>query len=300
MVVLSLFDGISCGQVALERAGIAISEYHASEIDKFAIQITQKHFPNTKQIGNVKELDVTGKHYDLLIGGSPCQNLSRAVINDENHNQGLDGENSSLFYDYVRILRQLKETNPHIRFMLENVESMSQKDKEIISETLGVEPIEINSSLFSAQDRKRYYWTNISVPELPEDSPLVMKDIMEPAEDVTEKEGRMKFWYDCNFTRTENSGRLVATLDINGHDILKRVYSKEHKSPTLTTCGGGNTQAKVMQDGKPRKLTPLEYERLQTLPDNYTSSVSNSQRYKTIGNGWTVDVIAHILKGIKE
>lgn len=299
MVVLSLFDGISCGQVALERAGIEVSKYYASEIDKHAIEITQNHYPETIQLGDVQELDFSGEYADLVIGGSPCQNLSRAVVNMVEHNQGLEGEKSSLFYDYVRILRQAQRTNKDVLFLLENVGGMSEDDKEIITETLGVEPAKINSRIFSAQDRERYYWTNIPLLEPPEESDKVIKDILEPAEDVDAKKGRMVYWY--NETPFEFHGydkRVCATLGINGHDILKRVYSKEYKSPTLTTCGGGNTQAKVMQGGVPRKLTPLEYERLQTLPDGYTKGFSPTQRYKTLGNAWTVDVIAHIFKGI--
>lgn len=284
--VLSLFDGISCGQVALERAGIPVEVYYASEIDKYAIQITQKNYPNTIQLGDVTTIDFTdfvGK-VDLLIGGSPCQSLS---ITQSKTRQNLDGK-SKLFFEYLRAFETIKPKY----FLLENVASMTDECKKIITDLIGVEPIFIDSNCFSAQDRPRLYWTNLPVDtnNLKESS-LCLKDIMEKNVDE-------KYFYNCNFDYLGDK-KVSAILHINGHDILKRVHSPNFKSHTLTTCGGGNTQKKVIDNGRPRKLTPLEYERLQTLPDNYTSCVSNSQRYNTCGNGWTVDVIVHILKHIK-
>lgn len=285
--VLSLFDGISCGQVALERAGIPIEVYYASEIDKYAIQITQKNYPNTIQLGDVTKLD--GKQFegkiDLLIGGSPCQSLS---ITMSQTRKNLDGK-SKLFFEYVRILKEVKPKY----FLLENVSSMKDECKQVITKYMGVEPIFINSNCFAAQDRPRLYWTNIpvNVMDLTECS-LCLEDIMET--DVEEK-----YFYNCSFDYLGDKS-VCAMLHINGHDILKRVHSPKFKCHALTTCGGGNTQKKVMDKGRPRKLTPLEYERLQTLPDNYTAGISNSHRYTTLGNGWTVDVITHIFNFLKE
>lgn len=306
MNILSLFDGMSCGQLALQRAGIKYDKYFASEIYEPAIKITQKNYPNTIQLGDVTKIDEDRlkqlPKIDLLIGGSPCQNLSIAVINNYEHNQGLKGEKSSLFYEYVRILRWLKRNNnKDIKFMLENVGSMKNKDRDIITEVLGVEPLNINSNLVSAQDRDRYYWTNIDVKGLPKDKGLVLKDIMLPKEEVDKLEtGRTKFWYDKAFDYHGDDKKVIATLHIKGHDILKRVYNPNDKCATLTACRGGNLQKKVFQDGRCRKLTPLEYERLQTVPDNYTEGVANTHRYNMLGDGWTIDVIVHILKHLKD
>ncbi|MCR1833080.1 DNA (cytosine-5-)-methyltransferase [Oceanobacillus caeni] len=290
MNVLSLFDGMSCGQIALERVGVKVNKYYASEINEKSIEITMKNYPNTIQLGDITQLDVSGLEVNLLIGGSPCQNLSRTVINNIKHNQGLKGEKSSLFYDYVRILT---ETKPKY-FLFENVESMRNEDKDIITETLGVEPIMINSCLVSAQDRKRYYWTNIPNVTQPEDKELLLKDIVVPAKEVPDK-----YWYKQEFTYHGDDKRPIATLHIKGHDILKRVYGLNQKAPTLTACRGGNLQKKALQNGKPRKLTPTEYERLQTVPEGYTEGVADTHRYNMLGDGWTVDVIAHILSGLK-
>ena len=290
--VLSLFDGLSCGQIALNEVGIKYDNYFASEIDKYAIKVTQHNYPNTKQLGSVTELKGDNlPKIDLLFGGSPCQNLSLAVINNIKHNKGLEGEKSGLFYEYLRILT---ETKPKY-FLLENVGGMRSKDKDLISEALGVEPLKINSNLFSAQDRDRYYWTNIPVDLDIKDKGIILKDIVLNAEEVDSK-----FWYDNEFTYNGDDAKVQATLHINGHDILKRVNNLNNKSATLTCCRGGNLQKKVFQNGRCRKLTPLEYERLQTVPDNYTFGVSDSQRYNMLGNGWTVDVIAHIFKNLKK
>ncbi|MCA9748879.1 MAG: DNA cytosine methyltransferase, partial [Romboutsia sp.] len=241
--------------------------------------------------GDVTKVKYSGNHkIDLLIGGSPCQNLSQAVINNIKHNKGLQGEKSSLFYEYIRLLTETKPTY----FLLENVGGMSNKDKNLISEALGVEPYLIDSNLFSAQDRKRYYWTNIPVDMNIEDRGIVLNDIVLKSEEVPDK-----YWYNEVFEYHGDNEKVQCTLNIKGHDILKRVNNLNNKSATLTCCRGGNLQKKVYQDGRCRKLTPLEYERLQTVPDNYTEGVSDSQRYNMLGNGWTVEVIKHIFKNIK-
>lgn len=287
MRVLSLFDGISCGQVALERAGIPVEVYYASEIDKYAIQITQKNYPNTIQLGDVTKIDFTqfiGK-VDLLIGGSPCQSLS---ITQSKTRQNLDGK-SKLFFEYVRAFQTIKPKY----FLLENVASMTDECKKIISEYMGIKPLLIDSNCFSAQDRPRLYWTNIPVDiwGLQECS-LCLSDIMEKNVDE-------KYFYNYSLTHIDMNKQVCAIMDFKNHEMHKRIFNPKFKVHTLTTCGGGNTQKKVMDNGRPRKLTPLEYERLQTLPDNYTNCVSAIHRYNTCGNGWTVDVIAHILKGLK-
>lgn len=286
MKVLSLFDGISCGRVALERAGIPVEKYYASEIDKQAIKITQKNYPDTIQIGDVCDVNPDDyKDIDLLIGGSPCQSLSITMGQTRTN---LNGK-SKLFFEYLRILKSVKPK----WFLLENVASMNKESKDTITELLGVEPVLINSNCFSAQDRPRLYWTNIPINVLDlQESNLCLKDILE--QNVDEK-----YFYSHPLTNINMAKQVCAIMEYKNNDMHKRIFNPAFKCHTLTTCGGGNTQKKVYIDGRARKLTPKEYERLQTLPDNYTDCVADSHRYSTIGNGWTVDVIAYIFKGIK-
>lgn len=286
---MSTFNGMGSIWIALDKLGIIVDTKYSSEIDKHASQINDKNYPETIQLGDITKINGKDFEIDLLVGGSPCQNLSPAVINNILKNQGLEGEQSKLFYEFLRLKN---ETNP-IYFLLENVGKMSQKDKDLISEALGVQPIRINSNLTSAQDRDRYYWTNIPVDSLPADKGLVLADIVEPAENVP-----AKYWYDVPFIYNGDEAKVQATLEINGHDILKRVYNLNNKCGTLTKVSGGSQQKKVYQNGKCRKLMPIEYERLQNVPDNYTAGVSDGQRYNMLGNGWTVDVISHILSGM--
>ena len=291
MNVLSLCDGMSCGQIALERAGIKIDTYYASEIADYSIKITQKNYPNTIQIGDMTKLtegDLNKfKGIDLLLSGTPCKSLS--VTNIKEYEKGLNGS-SKLFFDFVKIKNYIKPQY----FLFENVASMTEENKNIISKLLGVKPIRINSNLVSAQDRDRYYWTNIKVDYLPNDKNIVLKDIMLNTEEVEDK-----YWYKQDFDFHGLDKKVCATLHINGHDILKRVYNPNFKCATLTACRGGNLQKKVYQDNRCRKLTPLEYERLQTVPEKYTEGVSMTNRYNMLGDGWTVDVISHILSFIK-
>ena len=369
MNVLSLFDGSSCGQVALERCGIKVDNYFASEIDKWGIKITQKNYPNTIQVGDVNFVSAkVVPDIDLILAGSPCQGFSFS-------GKGLafDDPRSALFFEFTRILEECRRYNPNVKFLLENVR-MKQEYQDIISGYLGVEPVAINSSLVSAQNRYRLYWCNWDITQ-PEDKGLSLKDILvEGVGDSVGNQGTkvMKTNIDksacllardykgfgnqamtgvrtCElreYDKSEECHHVGTALDINGHDILKRVYSDTGKSPTLNSMGGGNREPKVLvarmvgrrinpdtgkrddynydipikqrleprkdersgclttvekdnlvvEKGTYRPLLPLEMERLQTLPDNYTEGVSNTQRKKMLGNGWTVDVIFHILK----
>ena len=391
MKVLSLFDGMSCGMIALDRLGIKVDKYYASEIDKYAIQVSQANYPNIIQIGDV--CDIKAEDYqdiDLILAGSPCQGFSFA-----GKQLAFDDPRSALFFEFIRLLKEIKPKY----FLLENV-NMKKEFLDVISEQVsscypelpfGIERIKINSALVSAQNRVRWYWTNIPGVDQPEQRGIVLRDILEyQLEDNTNvipnKSQTIKSQYykssKANFERsgtfhatgipqkskeqyieTHNIPKHIGTAeDINGHDILKRVYSEDGKSPTVNTCGGGNREPKVVvqsyrevrteeakrlrreskkntgkdhtpfrakkivprEDGKVgtvtlglnndhmisltrdkdqdvywRKLSPRECERLQTVPDDYTNSVSNTQRYKMLGNGWTIEVITHILKNME-
>lgn len=282
MNVLSLFDGISCGMVALERAGVKVDKYVAYEIEPAALVISKNNYPQIDHCGDVTKEDFKKyKDFDLLIGGSPCQSLS---IVQSKTRKNLDGK-SKLFFEY---LRAKNEMNPKW-FLFENVASMNAESKQVISECLGYEPIFIDSADFSAQERPRLYWTNIPVLLDYKKSDLVLKDILQKQVDD-------KYYYDYPLSNIDLSKRICATMEHSNHDMHKRVFNPNFKVHTLTTCSGGNTQKKVYDGGFARKLTPIEYERLQTLPDNYTSGIADGHRYSCCGNGWTVDVIAHIFK----
>lgn len=289
--VLSLFDGISCGMVALERAGFKVEKYVSYEIEQSAIKISQKNYLEIEQCGDVRTADFSQyEGFDLLIGGSPCQDLSNYKY-DRGEVKGLNGEKSSLFYYYVKALKEVKPKY----FLLENVASMEKRWADVISEELGVEPIMINSALVCAAERKRLYWTNIPNINQPKDKGIVLKDVVIPTDEVPNK-----YWY-TKYPVTVHDGnvKVKATIHLNGHRQAKEVYGLNYKCNTLLCDGnGGNLVKKVYQDNRVRKLTPLEYERLQTLPDNYTDCVADSRRYTAIGNGWTVDVIAHIFSYI--
>ena len=325
MNVLSLFDGISCGQVALERAGIKVDNYFASEIDKYAIKVTQKNYPNTIQLGDVCNIKCNElPKIDLLIGGSPCQGFSFA-----GKQLNFNDPRSKLFFEFVRILKEVKPKN----FLLENVK-MKKEYQDVISKHLGVEPIEINSALVSAQDRKRLYWTNIPNVNKPDDKGILLSNILETEVDDKYYINTDKAIEICDI---EANKRKIGYIGTNS--LGNRIYSIHNKSVTLTALGGGwgaktglywipcitperinkrqngqrfkpsnskfytltaTDKHGVLMNGQIRKLTPLECERLQTLPDNYTEGISDTQRYKTLGNGWTVDVIAHIFRGLKD
>jgi len=303
MNVLSLFDGMACGRLALEKAGINVDNYFASEIDKYAITIAKKNWPDIIHVGdvqNVKGADLP--KIDLLIGGSPCQGFSFA-----GKQLNFDDPRSKLFFDFVRLKDECKPKY----FLLENVK-MKKESQQIITEYMGVDPVEINSALVSAQNRRRLYWSNLPI-EQPEDKGIMLADILQYDEiGIIKSYGKLELrnekaiCLDANYHKgLDNHGqhtgvcKLAGYADLKGHDYVRRVYDPSRKAPTLNAHSGGNLEPKTTTDYKTwRKLTPLECERLQTVPDNYTSGVSNTQRYKMLGNGWTVDVIAHIFKKI--
>jgi len=345
MKILSLFDGISCARVAIERAGIPVESYYASETDKYAMQVSAKNYPDIVQVGSVVDFHPTPLicgNIDLMVGGSPCQDLSIAKKN----RKGLDGERSGLFWEYVRIL---KEVNPKY-FILENVNSMPKEAKAIITEALGVEPIMINAALVSAQNRKRLFWTNIPNVTQPKDKGILLKDILEEGTIEIKK----AYTIDANYSKGGKIGGkhqsskrnyAVQVGQIGKGAQGYRIYSHDGKSVCLSARGGGKgattglyavalrgrnivngkrkdvlgakteqqleiggdkansltsvfKDSMVLEDSIVRKLTPIECERLQSLPDNYTEGVSNSQRYKALGNAFNVDVMAHIITNL--
>ena len=351
MNVLSLFDGMSCGRIALERAGIQVTNYFASEIDKHAIKVAMHNYPDTQQLGDVtKWREWNLPKIDLLIGGSPCQGFSFA-----GKQLAFDDPRSKLFFEFVECLKHFKPKN----FLLENVR-MKKEHLQVITDMLGVEPIRINSNLVSAQNRDRYYWTNIPNVTQPCDRGIYLKDILQS--DVEQKyflTAAQRSWLKKNLEfqlskkysaiDPEKAITLVARMYANwtGNFILTRHRGNnpggffDEKAPTRTSSRQEMNEVVCLQkpiygaamrgremDGDVkqtieinssqksnsltsvqkttlvtdlfdlRKCTPVECERLQTVPDNYTSCVSDSQRYKMLGNGWTVDVVAHIFSGL--
>lgn len=387
MNILSLFDGTSAGRLAAERAGLPVTKYYASEIDKYAIAVSKKNYPDIIHLGNVEdyqEWDIDFGEIDLLLGGSPCQGFSIA-----GKQLNFEDPRSKLFFEYVEILKKIREKNPNVLFLLENVR-MKKEFQNIISEHLGVEPIEINSNLVSAQNRKRLYWTNIPNIKQPEDKGIMLKDIVHEKADIDfavsetwckRFKRKAQYYIDKSYVAVSPEKAITMTarqiMSWNGNFIYEcleeyivpfdktlkilekevekgkvgyfktdsqgnRIYYIHDKAVTLCGQAGGRgaktglylfgcitpdrvnkrqngqrfnegqkfytltAQDKhgVLIEGYIRKLTPIECERLQTLPDNYTQGeingkeISDNQRYKMLGNGWTVDIIAHILKHI--
>lgn len=295
MRVLSLFDGISCGQLALQRANINIETYYSSEIDDFAMSITKFNFPDTIFLGDItkwKEWDIDYSKIDIVIGGSPCQGFSFA-----GKRLCFDDERSKLFFDYYNILQHIQKINPNVLFLLENVK-MDTNSENVISDLLGVRPLRINSSLLSAQNRDRLYWTNINKGDipLPKDKGILLKDII--IEEMDNQYPLSKTHYDA-FKKSYKTWK-DSPLDGKSKPILATYYKQPPHCPYIVSNSSESGY---------RRLSPIESERLQTLPDDYTKYginiktnkeyiVSNSQRYKTIGNGWTIDVITHIFQYI--
>ena len=300
MKVLSLFDGIGCAKVALDRAGINVEEYYSSEIDKNCLKLLETKYPNHIQLGDITQIsDEDVPFVDIVFGGSPCQSFSRS-----GNGTGFDGK-SGLFWEYVRVLEVARKKNPNVLFLLENV-VMKKEWQDIITDALGVEPIMIDSTLVSAQKRQRLYWTNIKRVEQPKDKNIIIDNIFQWYESrELEKLSEDFLWYD-NETNTfkVKNGTKKGYLEVEDGDTInldfptsktRRGRVGKQKANTLNTgCNQG-----IFLGGKVWKLTPIECERLQTLPDNYTEGFSDSVRRNMIGNGWTVDVIVHILSFIK-
>lgn len=285
MNVLSLFDGMSCGRIALERLGMPVENYYASEIDKYAIEIAKKNYPNTKHIGSV--IDVKGEdlpQIDLLIGGSPCQDFSSLKF----ERKELQGEKSKLFYEYLRILKEVKPKY----FLLENVR-MKKQSKLELDNYLGVSGVLINSNEFTAQNRERYYWTNIPLNKIINKNISIDTIVSHDADEKYYcKEHQSKHYNNCKYLE---NGNTIEVIDFYNKSIK---YSKANCiTPHSFRCDRSATNI-LKINGRLRKLTENECETLQGVPKDYTKGVSSGQRYKLLGNGWTVDVIAHILDGI--
>lgn len=280
--VLSLFDGMSCGQIALGRAGVPVENYFASEIDKWAMAVTQTNYPSTIQLGDVgcwKEWNLP--KIDLLIGGSPCQGFSYA-----GKQLNFEDPRSKLFFEFVDVLNNLRNKNPNILFLLENVK-MKKEWADTISRLLNVDYIQIDSSLVSAQRRKRFYWTNIPNVTPPKDRLITIDSILERK--------NMK-----EFQMSESFHRWFYK---NKDFLLRKKYvgvdGEKSNTFTFRNYKSWNSHYITMDNGKLRRFSPTEVERLQTVPDNYTISVPEQKRYDMLGNGWTIDVLAHIFMGIK-
>lgn len=314
MKVLSLFDGISCGMIALERAGIKVDSYYSAEIEQNAIEISNKNYSNIIRLGDITKIDdkvlKTLPKIDLILAGSPCQGFSRngSCLNFEHHQ-------SKLFFDFIRILNWVKENNnKNVKFLLENVE-MKREWRNTITEFVNTNPIDINSNLVSAQNRPRTYWTNISGVKIPKDMNIKLKDILEEV-DISDFIKYQGLLVDNTFNEKELKLINVVDGEVRISQATKKGYIIANDGdgvnlsfPTSKTRRGRVVKQKintldkqcnvcVYYDGIIRKLTIKELERAQTLPDNYTIGLSNFQRKAVIGNGWTVDVITHILKNL--
>lgn len=325
MNVLSLFNGMGCIWIALDRLGIKVNKRYSSEIDKYATQVNDTNYPDTIQLGDVTKVKARDlDKIDLLVGGSPCQGFSFA-----GKQLAFDDQRSKLFFEFVRLLDECKPKY----FMLENVR-MKQEYQDIISRYLGVKPVRINSNLVSAQNRDRYYWTNIEGITQPEDKGILLEDILEGGytnrsksqctpstiykEDVKSMLQRGKHGLKISkVPAIKSHGKLIykphksQCLDANyfkgadnhGQRTGLVEESEIRKKSKCVRSSGLQSYDRHEWDSVDvkhwRKLTPIECERLQTVPDNYTSCVSNTQRYKMLGNGWTVDIIAHILRNIQ-
>jgi site-specific DNA-cytosine methylase len=284
MNVLSLFDGMSCGQIALDKLGIKIDKYFSSEIDKYAIEITQKNYPKTIQLGSVEFVtkQMINNKIDLLIGGSPCQGFSSA-----GKQLNFEDPRSKLFFEYIRLLKDLKPKY----FLLENV-GMKKEWQDIISNLLNVEPIEINSKLMSAGLRKRIYWTNIPGVKKPKDKGILLNDILDKAFSEKEK----SYCIDANYGKGSNLKRYLhrgsRQIVFTDQNFMNSITQNKPKEEDCNKIGKDNRD-------KWRFLTPNECEKIQTVPKDYTLGVPKFWRYHMLGNGWTVDVITHIFKNIK-
>jgi DNA-cytosine methyltransferase len=319
MNVFSGFDGMSCAQIALNKLGIKPDKYYSSEVDKYAIQVTQANYPDTVQMGDItkwREWDIDWSSIDLIVGGSPCQGFSFA-----GKQLAFNDPRSALFFVWLDILNHIKSVNPNVKFMLENVK-MKKEYLDVISGQLGVEPVLINSALVSAQNRQRYYWANWQI-EQPEDKGILLADIIESGLVDRSKSYCIdaNYWKGTNIEQYIDKARRKIVLELPlafterrteeakrirkeyqnkyGRDFSPRrakelIARTDGKMNCLTATYSMKEHTLIDEKINYRKLTPIECERLQTVPDNYTNHISNTQRYKMLGNGETVDVIAHI------
>lgn len=296
--VLSLFDGISCGMVALERAGFEIERYYAYEIEKNAIEISRKNYPEIIQLGDVFETDFTQfavQNIDFLIGGSPCTFWSKAKCSKtakQKKEINTEGIGWMLFEKFAEAKKNVQPKY----FLYENNYGIAQEIQEAISEKLGVQPIMIDSALVSAQRRKRLYWTNIPNVEQPEDKGILIRDIISKDEALIKN-------FDERIRRTLIKTKNYIKYDLGGkghYSQQDRLYYLDKKAPTIPRCRTETKFNVYLGEEKYKKTCPVEIERLQTLPDNYTAGVPKTRRYEALGNCWTVDVIAHILGYAKE
>ena len=322
MNVLSLFNGMNTGRQALENVGIKVEKYYSSEIKPYAIQLTQHHFPDTIQVGDVtkwKEWDIEWDKIDLILSGSPCQDLSAA-----GKRAGINGSKSSLFFVFVDILNHIKSLNPNVLFLQENVGSAAKLDVGIMSRALGVYPVRINSSLVTAQLRDRYYWSNIRTKETmfdlvtdipqPQDRKIMFKDIITDGQVERVKAS-------CLMAGTENS---LAYVDRNSDEAQRYMKSREKYGVNIVyvdtdkhnclNTGSGNTGSQrylkhrnettgmitlIHKDGIVRTVNKIEMCRLQGFPDDYCDILTTAKAGSLLGDGWTLPVIEHIFKYIK-
>lgn len=291
--ILSLCGGIETGLYALQQLNVPIEEYHTYEILPEAIAVSQYHFPFVVHHGDLYKADFEQfKGFDLLLAGTCCQSLSRVRIDNKGVNNGLNGK-SEIFFKAIECFSTIQPKY----FMFENVIPSSDEDLKTMTKCIGVEPILIDSGRFSAQSRERYYWTNIPLGKLPDESPLVLRDVME--NDVCEK-----YFYKKDFEILDMNKRVCAELKVNTMQMCRRIYNPKFKCCTLTCIGGGYNEKKVLDNGRPRKLTEVEYERLQGLPDNFTKVqlngrwLSYSKRCSLMGNAWNEPTIEWILSGL--
>ena len=292
--ILSLCGGIETGILALQHLDIPIAEYHTYEILPEAIAVSSYHFPWIIHHGDLFDADWNDyKGFDLVIGGMCCQSLSRVRIENKEVNNGLLGK-SGIVYELQKALDIIQPK----WFMAENVIPSDEDDLKEINRIMGVDGVLINSNRFSAQDRERYYWTNIPIAPIPESNPLVLKDIME--NDVGEK-----YFYKKDFEILDMGKKVCAELKVNTTEMCKRIYNPDFKMATLTCVSGGYQEKKVLDNGRPRKLTEIEYERLQGVPDNFTNVLVNgrkipyTKRCSLMGNAWNEPTIEHIFRGLK-
>ena len=311
MNVLGVFDGISTGHYCCNQAGILVDKYFSSEINPNAIKVSEKNYPDIIRLGDITQVSAkTLPKIDLIIGGSPCQGFSRGgkCLN-------FDDPRSKLFFEYVRILKEIKEVNPDVKFLLENVE-MNKEWVEVINEHLGVKGYSINSKLFSAHNRPRIYWTNIDFNKDIDDAGVKLLDILEDVDTTgfIEHNGILfdpRIREDCRNlvnvvdgeVRVSQATKLGYAVAENGDGVnLDFPTSKTRRGRVIkgkSACLTTSTEPLLFVNGAIRWLTITEKERLQTLPDGYTDGVSYTARVEALGNGWTADVITHILRGLK-